>query len=183
MSDREILEATFKLADAQELVARKEGYANWKALISGEHPMSTTVNDFRAENISDRTIFLASARPCLFVRDVAISCAFYRDALGFRIMASYGQPPYFASVCRDAVWLELRCVEAAAIVDPDLRAREDLLSAIIQLMNLFNLKKLYAQFERDGATFHQKLKKQPWGGHDFIVRDPDGNLIDFACSD
>jgi len=24
-----------------------------------------------------------------------------------------------------------------------------------------------------GATFDQKLKKQAWGGRDFIVRDPD----------
>lgn len=183
LSDAEILDAPFKLADAQELVARKEGYANWKALISGEQPMSKTVDDFQAENVSDQTIYLGAARPCLFVRDVAVSCDFYRDVLGFRVMASYGEPPYFASVCRDAAWLELRCVEAEAIVDPELRKREDLLSAMITLMNLFNLKKLYGQLEHNGATFHQKLKKQAWGGHDFIVSDPDGNLIDFGCSD
>src|SRR5438128_1102254 len=69
MSDRQILDAPFKLSDAQELLARKEGYANWKALTSGEHPMSRTVDDLPAVNVSDRTIFLASARPCLFVRD------------------------------------------------------------------------------------------------------------------
>ena len=31
-----------------------------------------------------------------------------------------------------------------------------------------------------GATFAQKLKKQAWGGRDFVVRDPDGNGICFV---
>ena len=29
-------------------------------------------------------------------------------------------------------------------------------------------------------SFHQGLKKEPWGVKNFIVRDPDGNLILFA---
>ena len=38
----------------------------------------------------------------------------------------------------------------------------------------------YAEYVAAGATFGQKLKKQAWGGRDFIVRDPDGNGISFV---
>src|ERR1700733_10903021 len=34
-SDQEILTAAFRLADAQELVARKEGFEGWQALKTG----------------------------------------------------------------------------------------------------------------------------------------------------
>ena len=33
LSDREVLDAGFKLSDAQELVARKSGFESWPALI------------------------------------------------------------------------------------------------------------------------------------------------------
>ena len=31
-----------------------------------------------------------------------------------------------------------------------------------------------------GVAFAQPLKHEPWGARDFIVRDPDGNLVLFA---
>ena len=37
LSDEQILDAAFKLADAQELVAREKGFEGWQALKSG-HP-------------------------------------------------------------------------------------------------------------------------------------------------
>ena len=40
MGDMEILESNFKLADAQELVARQMGLDRWQALISGADAMS-----------------------------------------------------------------------------------------------------------------------------------------------
>jgi uncharacterized glyoxalase superfamily protein PhnB len=44
-----------------------------------------------------------------------------------------------------------------------------------------NVKALYAEYVGKGATFYQKLTKEAWGGHDFIVRAPDGNAICFAA--
>ena len=43
-----------------------------------------------------------------------------------------------------------------------------------------NVKALYASYLAVGVRFEQKLKKQAWGGRDFIVRDPDGNAICFV---
>ena len=31
-----------------------------------------------------------------------------------------------------------------------------------------------------GVAFHQTLKRMPWGAENFIVKDPDGNLLLFA---
>src|SRR3984885_9629968 len=49
LSDREVLDAGFKLSDAQELVARKSGLESWPALIKGvssmkESPAPSVVN-------------------------------------------------------------------------------------------------------------------------------------------
>jgi uncharacterized glyoxalase superfamily protein PhnB len=42
------------------------------------------------------------------------------------------------------------------------------------------IKLLFLEFQASGVAFHQKLKKQPWGAKNFIVKDPDGNLLLFA---
>lgn len=40
LSDLQVLDAPFKLADAQELVARRQGFENWQALKAGALTMS-----------------------------------------------------------------------------------------------------------------------------------------------
>lgn len=42
------------------------------------------------------------------------------------------------------------------------------------------IKQLFLEFQTAGVKFHQPLKKEPWGAKNFIVEDPDGNLILFA---
>lgn len=44
------------------------------------------------------------------------------------------------------------------------------------------MKELYSEYLGVDAPIVQRLKKQPWGAEDFIVRDPDGNLVHFAQS-
>jgi uncharacterized glyoxalase superfamily protein PhnB len=43
------------------------------------------------------------------------------------------------------------------------------------------IKLLFLEFQSAGVAFHQRLKKQPWGAKNFIVKDPDGNLLLFAA--
>ena len=40
----------------------------------------------------------------------------------------------------------------------------------------------YEEFKAKGAQFHQGIKRHPWGAIDFVVKDPDGNLISFVGS-
>jgi len=173
MSDSDILAASFKLSDAQELVARQAGFESWQALKAGASTMTRPA----AETV-ERPV-LTGAEQQLFVSDIKASCDFFVDKLGFEIVFIYGEPPFYAQVKRDAARLNLRCVHTA-VIDPALRDRESLLSAAITVGTAQEIKQLYLEFERAGVTFAQALKQQPWGARDFIAKDPDGSLILFA---
>jgi catechol 2,3-dioxygenase-like lactoylglutathione lyase family enzyme len=50
---------------------------------------------------------LVGAATVFVVSDMAKSVAYYRDALGFDVTFEYGQPPFYACLCRDEVALHL----------------------------------------------------------------------------
>jgi catechol 2,3-dioxygenase-like lactoylglutathione lyase family enzyme len=170
LSDREVLARSFKLSDAQELVARKTGFESWEALREGVQAMTET----RAEKLSHPA--LLASEPLLFVSDVAASARFYVEKLGFAVRFTYGEPPFYGQVIRDVAALDLRRVPTPAI-DPRRRDSEELLSASI---TLDDAKPLFLEFQASGVEFHRGLKTEPWGARTFIVRDPDGNLILFS---
>jgi Glyoxalase/Bleomycin resistance protein/Dioxygenase superfamily len=64
----------------------------------------------------------------LFVADIKASCDFFTQKLGFSIVFTYGEPPFYAQVKRDRALLNLKCVDYP-VIDPALRDRESLLSA------------------------------------------------------
>ena len=175
MSDTEILAASFKLSDAQEMVARQHGFDSWQALKSG---LSAASRKVKSPSSKSKAI-IVGAEPQLFVADIKRSCEFFREKLGFSVVFSYGEPPYYAQVRRDGARLNLRRVERD-IVGSALREREELLSASLTVSIAEEIKLLFLEFQSAGVTFHQKLKKQPWGSKNFIVKDPDGNLLLFA---
>jgi hypothetical protein len=125
---------------------------------------------------------LVAAEPQLFVADVNASCGYFQRKLGFSVVFTYGEPPYYAQVKRDGARLNLRCVEGAAI-DPALRDREELLSASITVATAGEITELARDFQQAGIGFAQELAKKPWGALDFIIRDLDGNLLLFAGPD
>jgi catechol 2,3-dioxygenase-like lactoylglutathione lyase family enzyme len=71
---------------------------------------------------------ITAAEPQLFVAGIKASCDFFVKTLGFTIVFTYGEPPFYAQVARDGARLNLRCVEQS-VIDPVLRDREELLSA------------------------------------------------------
>ena len=173
VTDSEILAARLKLSDAQEMVARQHGFDSWQALKTG---LSTTPRKAKSSR-SKATI--VSAEPQLFVTDMPRACEFFREKLGFSVIFSYGKPPYYAQVGRDAARLNLRCV-ARPVMGSTVRDGEGLLSVSMTVATADEIKLLFLEFQSAGVAFHQTLKKQPWGAKNFIVRDPDGNLLLFA---
>jgi len=173
MSDPEILATSFKLSDAQEMVARQHGFDSWQALKTG---LSTTPRKLKS---SPSKATIVGAEPQLFVADIKRSCEFFCEKLGFSPVFSYGSPPYYAQVGRDAARLNLRCVEGP-VIESTARDREELLSVSMTVATADEIKLLFLEFQSAGVTFHQKLKKQPWGAKNFVVKDPDGNLLLFA---
>jgi catechol 2,3-dioxygenase-like lactoylglutathione lyase family enzyme len=171
MSDQEILAAEFKLSDAQALVARHEGFEDWSALM------------VKADNAPsrNRTVTAAPAMlfavPILYVADVRRALACYAGILGFDILQTSGDPPFYAEVRRGNARLGLRLVHGHAI-DPAVRASEAML--VQTSIRVGSAKMLYLEYLVAGATFNEALTRDPWGPQYFIVEDPDGNLILFG---
>lgn len=171
--DEAILGGSFKLADAQELVARKLGFDGWQALTSGASSMCD-----RPTRPAPRPA-LGPAVPCLFVSDIRAACAYFTRKLGFAEDFVHGDPPFYAQIKRDGATLALRMVHDPVFTD-GIRAREDLLAAILTLDGTEAIKELFLEYQAAGALFHQPLRTEPWGARTFIIQDPDGNLLLFA---
>jgi catechol 2,3-dioxygenase-like lactoylglutathione lyase family enzyme len=115
----------------------------------------------------------------LYVADVKASCDYFTLKLGFAVDFIYGDPPFYGMVKRDHARLAIRLVCEPVFVG-DIRQREHLLAASITVDTAAEIKQLFLEFQSAGVSFHQGLKKEPWGARNFIVSDPDGNLILFA---
>lgn len=116
---------------------------------------------------------LCIAYPVIFTTDMATSLAFYETKLGFAVDFLYGEPPFYGMVSRDGAGLHLRHVDR----HPMSHDEADLLAASIPVAGE---KDLFLELKEKGVTFHQTFKSQPWGASDFIVKDPDGNLLHFS---
>jgi len=170
LTDCEILAQSFRLSDAQELVARTVGFESWDALRRGSHFVTHTRTGTLVMPI------LTAAEPQLFVRDIAAASEFYSRKLGFSVAFIYGEPPFYAQVFRDGARLNFRQVDGT-VLDAIRRATEQLLAATITLEDA---KPLFVEYQQAGVEFVQSLKSEPWGARTFVVRDPDGNLLLFA---
>ena len=173
LTDAKVLEAVFKLSDAQELVARRMGFESWPALKAGAAAMTVETAQSPSQPV------LCSSEAHLFVADVEVSCAFFTTKLGFATAFVYGDPPFYGQIRRDNARLNLRQVCEPVFVG-DIRTRETLLSASITVDTAAEIKQLFLEFQAAGVDFHQPLRKEPWGARTFIVQDPDGNLVLFA---
>jgi catechol 2,3-dioxygenase-like lactoylglutathione lyase family enzyme len=173
LTDRQILDGPFKLSDAQELVARQSGFESWQALKTGVQAMSDTAQPVAAKPE------LTEVEAELFVADIKASCAFFTSKLGFDVVFTYGEPPFYGQVKRDNARLNLRLVCEPVFVG-DIREREQLLAASMTLGSAAEIRQLFVQYQSAGVDFFQTLKQEPWGARTFIVRDPDGNLLLFA---
>jgi catechol 2,3-dioxygenase-like lactoylglutathione lyase family enzyme len=173
LDDSQVLEARFKLSDAQDLIARQMGFEGWQALKTGAAAMTDPKEQPAPQAI------LSSLSAQLFVTDIKASCEFFTGKLGFRVDFVYGDPPFYGQVIRDNAQLALRLVCEPVFVG-DIRQREHLLSASITVGTSDEIKRLFLDFQAAGVSFHQPLRKEPWGARNFIVLDPDGNLILFA---
>ena len=166
-SDREILDAPFSLAEAQQIVAREAGFASWAAIV--EEPPGTLPREG-----ADAPPRLLVGYAQVFVTDVSAAARFYTEKLGFAVEYLYGEPPFYGLLSRDGVGINLRHVDVPVL---DRSRDKDLLSVSVVVEGV---KALFLDFQDRGVEMAQRLKPQPWGASDFIVRDPFGNLLCFA---
>ena len=170
LTDREVLEMAMPLTLAQEIVAVEAGFKDWTALKAG--PGDVT----RPSRVDTREPTLMGAVPILFVRDVEASAAFFEAKLAFHIDFLHGKPPFYGSVSRDRAYVHLRFVHQTNFAE--LAALEG--GLILATIEVANVKALFQEYEGRHVEFAQRLVRQAWGGLDFHVRDPDGNVISFV---
>ena len=170
VTDSQVLAMKFTLALAQEIVAVEAGYHTWAELKSAAARETKTARKASGPPV------LKDVIPILFVRDVKAAATFFREKLGFEIDFLHGLPPFYGAVSRDGVCLHLRFV-ARPFFSKGAAEEKGLILASIEVANV---QALFQEFKARGVEFPQKLKKQAWGGTDFQVRDPDGNVISFV---
>jgi catechol 2,3-dioxygenase-like lactoylglutathione lyase family enzyme len=170
LTDVEVLEMAMPLTLAQEIVAVEAGFRDWAALKAGTSDLT------QPSRVDASGPTLIGAVPLLLVRDVEAAAAFYEGKLGFQIDFLHGEPPFYGSVSRDRACLHLRFVHQTNFAE--LAARED--SLILATIEVANVKALFQEYEARSVDFAQRLVRQAWGGLDFHVRDPDGNVISFV---
>ena len=122
---------------------------------------------------------LSAAEPCLFVRDFDAALDYFTSKLGFAVVFTYGEPAFYGQVGRDDALLNLRHVDASPFRG-EVRERDELLSASINVGGATDIRALFEEFQAAGVEFFRPLKQEAWGARTFIVRDPDGNLLLFA---
>lgn len=170
VTDRQVLDAKFTLTLAQEVVAVNAGYKNWAEL------KSATAGAQKTPRAPSGPPLVKDVVPILLVRDVTATAAFFEQKLGFNVDFLHGLPPFYGAVSRDGVCLHLRFVHHPPFAKTAAE-EESLLCASFEVSNV---KGLFEELTERGAEFTQPLAKQPWGGTDFHVRDPDGNVISFV---
>lgn len=114
----------------------------------------------------------------LAVAGLPRALAFYAK-IGFATEFVHGDPPFYASVKRGRGRLALRHVDAPIHVE-GVRAREEFLAAIFEIDTAAEIRALAAAFAAAGVAFQRALTRQTWGALDFVLADPDGNLLLFA---
>ena len=170
LTDVAALDMAMPLTLAQEIVAVEAGFKDWPALKAASRRSSSR------PPVDSRGPTLLRAVPILFVRDVEAAAHFYHVKLGFGIDFLHGKPPFYGSVSRDGACLHLRFVHQPNFAE--LAAREP--SLILATIEVADVKALFEELKARDVEFPQPLARQPWGGLDFHVRDPDGNVISFV---
>ena len=108
----------------------------------------------------------------LAVRDIAASLAYYRDALGFAVAFEYGEPTFYACLCRDEAALHL--------IAADKTERQPGHGALCVFVE--DVDALHAELVGRNAKVVKAPQDYDYGMRDFDVVDLDGNQIFFGMA-
>jgi len=113
---------------------------------------------------------LTGAATVLTVRDIAASVAHYRDVLGFDVTFQYGDPTFYACLCRDEVDIHLLAAHQTRRLPGN--------GAICVFVE--DVDALHAELAARGAMVVKPPQDYDYGMRDFDILDPDGNQITFG---
>jgi catechol 2,3-dioxygenase-like lactoylglutathione lyase family enzyme len=115
---------------------------------------------------------LVGAATVFTVRDIAASVAHYRDVLGFAVTFQYGEPTYYACLCRDEVSLHLLAARG-----PKRLPGHGGICIFVK-----DVDAVHAELAARGANVLKPPEDYAYGMRDFDVIDPDGNQLTFGMA-
>jgi catechol 2,3-dioxygenase-like lactoylglutathione lyase family enzyme len=113
---------------------------------------------------------MVGAATVFVVGDVAASSRHYRDALGFAVTFEYGNPTFYACLCRDEVALHLLAAHQTKRLPGQ--------GGICVFVD--DVDRVHAELVAHGAHVIKPPKDYDYGMRDFDVVDPDGNHLTFG---
>src|ERR1043165_4009227 len=114
---------------------------------------------------------LPAAVPEIPVSDIAAATAYYRDRLGF-VVDWGGEDLGLAGISKGGCRIFL--------ADPTYRKRHGNAGVAMTWLNLQSkeeVHELHRAWTAAGARLMSAPESQPWGLHEFVAADPDGNLL------
>ena len=112
---------------------------------------------------------MVGAATVLVVSDIAKSIEHYRDALGFTVTFQYGNPTFYACLCRDEVALHLLAAHETKRLPGN--------GGICVFVK--DVDRVYADLASRGANVIKAPQNYDYGMRDFDVVDLDGNQLTF----
>ena len=109
---------------------------------------------------SSKTAKLTASAPVLFVRDVYAATKHYRDTMGFSFDEIFGEPPSFAILKRDNMYVMVKQIEDHKHIVPRWTVSAGLWDIYFWVDNV---DALYKEFVERGAKIDYELCDQPYG--------------------
>ena len=117
----------------------------------------------------EHPMMVGSATVCV-VRDITKSIEHYRDAPGFTVTFQYGNPTFYACLCRDEVALHLLAAHETRRL-----AGNGGICVFVK-----DVDRVHADLVSRGANVIKAPQNYDYGMRDFDVVDPDGNQLTFG---
>jgi uncharacterized glyoxalase superfamily protein PhnB len=113
---------------------------------------------------------MVGAATVFVVNDVPESIKHYSEALGFKVTFEYGNPTFYACMCRDEVALHLLAARETKRLPGN--------GGICVFVN--DVDKVHAELNTHGANVIKPPQNYDYGMRDFDVVDLDGNHLTFG---
>jgi catechol 2,3-dioxygenase-like lactoylglutathione lyase family enzyme len=113
---------------------------------------------------------IVGAATVFVVSDIAKSIAHYRDVLGFAVTFEYGDPTFYACLCRDEAALHLIAAKETKRLPGN--------GAICVFVR--DVDRIHAELAARGANVLKPPQNYAYGMRDFDIVDLDGNQLTFG---
>lgn len=120
--------------------------------------------------MAEASPMLVGAATVFVVADIVKSLAYYRDALGFQVTFQYGEPLFYACLCRDEVALHL----LAAGKTKQLSGHGGI------CVFVKDVDAIHAELVERGAKVIKPPQDYAYGMRDFDLVDLDGNRLTYG---